>query len=181
MLVAARPCSLRVSSVGCPGQRLRSAGEQHFEGRAGTGELGLLALLGFRQLFTCPNHPCAEESGAPLPYYILWIKGWAALQLVEMDFALQCGSRRQGSGWSECGSAPVCCRVGSALVLCSQALEAATCAGVPSLAVSPASVALACSGAAFQCTASLAAGRIYDGSWRHSPLPSPPLELVKFV
>lgn len=30
-----------------------------------------------------------------------WIKGWAASQLVEMDFALWCGSRRQGSGRSE--------------------------------------------------------------------------------
>lgn len=52
----------------------------------------------------------------------------------------------------------------SQLVPWPQALGPAICSGISSLALSPALVALARSGAAFQHTASSAAGRIYDVS-----------------
>lgn len=66
------------------------------------------SLLSRRQLFTYSNHLCLGQviwvwwKGEPCCLYTsFWIKGWAASQLVELDFVLQCDSRRQDSGWSE--------------------------------------------------------------------------------
>lgn len=53
----------------------------------------------------------------------------------------------------------------SAQVLWPQALERAICSGISSIALFPALVALAGSGAAFHCTTSFAAWRIYDVSY----------------
>lgn len=121
-------------------------------------------------------HPFGSKVGQRLSWW-----RWTLLCGMALTGRAQGGASRRRT--------PTCCLVGpallaradglrSALVLWPQALETAICSGISSLALYPALVALACSGAAFRCATSFAAERIYDVMETLS-FSSPPLKLCK--
>lgn len=99
--------ALRVSSDGRLGRLWRSCWKRtahlhaaaHFKGTAGTyagstGELGFLALLTCRQLFSLTTHVQTKLYGWEVeePCYLatsFWTEGWATSQLVELDFVMR--------------------------------------------------------------------------------------------
>lgn len=108
--------ALRVSSDGRLGRLWRSCWKRtahlhaaaHFKGTAGTyagstGELGFLALLTCRQLFSLTTHVQTKLYGWEVeePCYLatsFWTEGWATSQLAELDFVMRLWQAGLGAG-----------------------------------------------------------------------------------